>query len=725
MLGVFNQGGKISKEARRWEKEVKKGKGGWDPYFNLVRFYHGSGEKEKARALADKAPSPLKEALEAYLAIAEGRREEAAGLLEGLTAHKKEEQAWLAFLRGLLGEPQGFKDCLTLYPRHPWAKEIKVMLGEALLEGGRGEEALGYLMSLESEKDPRVYLLMGKIYHQMGNLLAARNYLDRALSSGKGDVRREAAALVVRLARQKEEWDKVASALKVLLAGASEEEKDELKRELVEAYLKGGRLKEARKTLEEIGDAPDLWEALARVLEEARNYREALEVWEKVGGPRGALGKGRVLLAMGKASQAREVLKKALEGETRQEALFLLAQASWQEGEAAEALELLEEMGEEALKGSPQAAHLLARAALEVGEGEKAVRWALEAYQALPEDGRRQIKPTLKKVKKALEGSPEAKKWLPLLEEALKESPFFQRLKEGLFKSRQGMAKRLEEALGLKGEVTREDLDRLEEILLLADVGVETTQNLIKALEKRMARGEVRGKEGIMVALKDEILRILGKAQGRLEVGPPPWIIMVVGVNGTGKTTTIAKLARRFTREGKKVLLVAGDTFRAAAIEQLEIWADRVGVPLVKHQPGSHPSGVVYDALEAAKARGYDVVIIDTAGRLHTKVNLMEELKKMARVAAREVPGAPQETLLVLDATTGQNALSQARLFSQAVPITGLVLTKLDGTAKGGIIIAIAGELSIPIKLIGVGEGMDDLQDFDAEAFVEALFEVD
>ena len=724
-MGVLSQGGKTSKEVRKWEKEIKRGKGGWDPYFSLVRFYHESGAKEKAKTLLDGVSSPLKEALEAYIALLEGREGEARDLVEKLKSEKKEEQAWLAFLKGSLGDLQGFKECLTLYPRHPWSREIKCMLGEAFLREGRGEEALGYLMSLESEKDPRVYLLMGKIYHQMGNLLAARSYLDRALSSGKGDVKGEAAALVARLARQKEEWDKVASALKVLIQGASQEERLDLQKELAEAYMKGGRIKDARKVLEELEDAPELWVALARILEEARDWKGALQAWERVGGSLEALGKGRILLAMGKASEAQEALKGALEGETRGEALFLLAQASWQEGEIDEAMRLLEDMGEEALKASPEAAHLLARVALEMGEVEKAVKWSLEAYQALAEDERRQIKPTLKKVKKALGDSPESKKWLPLVEEALKESPFFQRLKEGLLKSRHGIAKRLEETLGLKGEVTREDLEKIEEVLISADVGVETTGRLIKALEKKMVRGEVRGREGIMAALKDEILRILQKAQGRLEVGSPPWVIMVVGVNGTGKTTTIAKLARRFANQGKKVLMVAGDTFRAAAIEQLEIWADRVGVPLVKHQPGSHPSGVVYDALQAAKARGSDVVIIDTAGRLHTKVNLMEELKKMARVASKDLPGAPHETLLVLDATTGQNALSQARLFSQAVPITGLVLTKLDGTAKGGIIIAIAGELSIPIKLIGVGEGMDDLQDFHAEAFVEALFETD
>ena len=724
-LAVFNKGGKGSKEVKKWEKEIKKGKGGWDPYFSLVRFYHHSGEKERLGALLAKAPSPLREALEAYRLCLEGEGGEARDLLGDLSAARKEEQAWLAFLKGLLGDSRGYQECLTLYPRHPWSREIKLLMGEAFLQEGRGEEALGHLMSLEREKDPRVYLLVGKIYHQMGNLLAARNYLDRVLSGGKGDERREAAALVSRLARQKEEWDKVASALRILAQGASEGEMPRLQKELAEAYIKGGRTREARRVLEELGEAPDLWATLARVLEGSKDWKGALEAWERVGGDQGALGKGRVLLASGKVSEARETLKRALEGENRQEALFLLAQGAWQEGDAQEALRLLEEMGEEALKGSPEAAHLLARAALEVGDGEKAVQWALEAYQALPEGDRRQVKPTLKKIKKVLEGAPTAKKWLPLLEEALKESPLFQRLKEGLFKSRQGIARRLEESLGLRGEVTQEDLERIEEVLISADVGVETTRHLVKALEKRMARGEVRGKEGVMEALKDEILRILQKAQGRLEVGPPPWVVMVVGVNGTGKTTTIAKLARRITNQGKKVLLVAGDTFRAAAIEQLEIWADRVGVPLVKHQPGAHPSGVVYDALQAAKARGSDVVIIDTAGRLHTKVNLMEELKKMARVAAKEVPGAPQETLLVLDATTGQNALSQARLFSQAVPITGLVLTKLDGTAKGGIIIAIAGELSIPIKLIGVGEGMDDLQDFHAEAFVEALFEVD
>ncbi len=725
-MAILNRGGKAQeKEAKRWEKEIKRGKGGWDPYFSLVRFYHGRGDKEKVSALLEKARPPLKGALEAYVAYLEGHSDKARGLLAGVEGDKREPQAWVAFLKGLLGDVQGFKECLSLYPRHSWTREIKLFMGRVLLEEGRGEEALGHLMSLESERDPQVYLLMGKIYHQMGNLLAARNYLDRVLSAGQGDEKREAAALVVRLARQKEEWDKVASALKVLLQEADPQEAQNLKEELVEALIKGGRIREARKVLEELEDARELWTMLARVLEERRDWGEALEAWEKVGGSQGDLGRGRVLLALGKTGEAREVLKGALEGDARDQALYLMAQGAWVEGEGQECLRLLREMGEESLKRLPHGAHLLSRAALEAGEVEEAARWALEAFQALSPDEQRQVKPVLKRIRKALDGTPEAKKWLPLIEEVLKESPFLQRLKDGLLKSRHSIAKRLEETLGIKGEVTREDLERIEEILISADVGVETTDKLMKALEKRMARGEVRGKEGIMAALRDEILRLLQGAQGRLELGPPPWVIMVVGVNGTGKTTTIAKLARRFANEGRKVLLVAGDTFRAAAIEQLEIWADRVGVPMVKHQPGSHPSGVVYDALQAARARGYDVTIIDTAGRLHTKVNLMEELKKMARVASKELPGAPHETLLVLDATTGQNALSQARLFSQAVPVTGLVLTKLDGTAKGGIIIAIAGELSIPIKLIGVGEGMDDLQDFDAEAFVEALFEVD
>ena len=299
--------------------------------------------------------------------------------------------------------------------------------------------------------------------------------------------------------------------------------------------------------------------------------------------------------------------------------------------------------------------------------------------------------------------------------------PLFQRLKSGLAKSRAGWAERLE---GLFKERSWDDatLAEMEEILLAADLGVKATQRLADAANLYV-RGQ--GARELFSFLEREIVHILNEA-GRKTTTPPlsqsPWVILFLGVNGVGKTTTIGKLAAQYRQTGKKVLLVAGDTFRAAAVEQLEIWGKRAGAEVVKQQAGADPSAVVFDGLRAAKTRGADVVMIDTAGRLHTKVHLVEEVKKIGRVIAREQPGAPHETLLVMDATTGQNGLQQARVFKEAMEITGIALTKLDGTAKGGVVIGIQEELGIPVKYIGVGEDVEDLQPFDPARFVEALF---
>jgi len=262
------------------------------------------------------------------------------------------------------------------------------------------------------------------------------------------------------------------------------------------------------------------------------------------------------------------------------------------------------------------------------------------------------------------------------------------------------------------------DLERLEETLLLADVGLATTQRLIAAVERQ---GE-QDLEGMQTALKDEMLTVLNEHHVPLVVSEDLWVVLIVGVNGSGKTTTIGKLAARLKAEGRKVLLAAADTYRAAAAEQLEVWAERAGVDIVRHQEGSDPGAVAYDALDAALARGCDVVIIDTAGRLQTTRPLMEQLSKVRRVVDKKVPGAPHETLLVVDGTMGQNALSQGRQFHEATPLTGAVVTKLDGTARGGMVLALAGELELPVKLIGVGEQVHDLRDFEPAAYVEALF---
>jgi len=296
----------------------------------------------------------------------------------------------------------------------------------------------------------------------------------------------------------------------------------------------------------------------------------------------------------------------------------------------------------------------------------------------------------------------------------------FRRLRERLSRTRETLAGGLDRLLRGRKEVDAALLEELEELLITADLGVDTTLFLIHTLEEKLRRRELSEVERLKAALKEEMTALLG-APPRPELSARPWVVLVVGVNGVGKTTTIAKLAHQARLGGLNPLLVAADTFRAAAVEQLEIWGERVGAPVIKQKTGADPAAVVFDGLAAAQARGSDLVFVDTAGRLHTKVNLMEELKKIHRTAAKKVPGAPHEVLLVLDATTGQNALSQARLFHEAVGLTGLILTKMDGTAKGGVALGVVHETGVPLRYIGVGEGMEDLRPFDPEAFVEAI----
>lgn len=303
-------------------------------------------------------------------------------------------------------------------------------------------------------------------------------------------------------------------------------------------------------------------------------------------------------------------------------------------------------------------------------------------------------------------------------------SGFFQRLSQGLARTRRGWAQKLETLFqGHSGH--EEVIEGLEEILITADVGMKATQRLLEALRCQPST-DWNSSEGVSACLQNEIVRILTEPSDVVK-GPPrysvkPWVVLFVGVNGVGKTTTIGKLAEQYRRDNKKVLLVAADTFRAGAIEQLEVWGDRVGAQVIKHQPGQDPSGVVFDAIRSAQKNQTDIALIDTAGRLHTKVPLLEELKKMQRVLGRELSGSPHETLLVLDATTGQNALQQAKVFKEYLGVTGIVLTKLDGTAKGGVVIGIQEELKIPVEYIGVGETPEDLQPFDANRFAQALF---
>ncbi len=297
-----------------------------------------------------------------------------------------------------------------------------------------------------------------------------------------------------------------------------------------------------------------------------------------------------------------------------------------------------------------------------------------------------------------------------------------EKLKSGLSRTKGDLFGKISQAVGLRKRIDRELLDELEEILIKADVGPTTTAKIIQGLKQEAAENKVEDSGQVTRLLKNQVASILGTAcfaSGNLS---SPHVIMVVGVNGTGKTTSIAKLAKDFTDQGKKVLVAACDTFRAAAVEQLSIWAGRVGVEMVRSQPNQDPASVAFDAITSACARGLDVVIADTAGRLHTKINLMDELKKIKRVMGKALAGAPHEVLLVIDATTGQNGLSQVRMFRDAVEVTGIFLTKLDGTAKGGIMIAIADQFNVPVKYIGLGEKPDDFQTFDPVWFTDALF---
>ncbi len=313
----------------------------------------------------------------------------------------------------------------------------------------------------------------------------------------------------------------------------------------------------------------------------------------------------------------------------------------------------------------------------------------------------------------------------PRAEEPAERASLLQRLQERLAKTRESLTARVDRLLLGRKVIDADLLDELEELLITADLGVTTTRALLDRARALVARKELSDPSALKGVLKDAILEYLrasGKGAEMVQPASGPFVIMVVGVNGVGKTTTIGKIAHKFVQAGQKVLLVAADTFRAAAIEQLQVWGERAGVTVVARPSGTDPSSVVYEGMEQGVTQGFDVVLVDTAGRLHTKVNLMEELKKVRRVMAKKLPGAPHEVLLVLDATTGQNSISQMRLFHEAVGVTGLALTKLDGTARGGIVVNLSHEFHVPIRFIGIGEQTEDLRDFDPEEFIAALF---
>jgi fused signal recognition particle receptor len=304
------------------------------------------------------------------------------------------------------------------------------------------------------------------------------------------------------------------------------------------------------------------------------------------------------------------------------------------------------------------------------------------------------------------------------------EPSLLEKLKSGVQKTRAGLVNALEDALQGKKEIDADLLEELEYTLVSADIGVRTTEEILERIRQRVDRRQVGDAAELRELIREHLLEILAASErAPARVTEPPAVVLMVGVNGAGKTTTLGKLAARFKNEGRSVLLCAADTFRAAAIDQLEVWGERSGVDVVRQNPGSDPSAVLFDAVQKAKARGVDYVLVDTAGRLQTKENLMAELQKMSRTARKVIPDAPHEVLLVLDATTGQNGLEQARKFTETSGVTGIVLTKLDGTAKGGIVVAIARELNLPIRYVGVGEKIADLLPFDAEKFIQSLFE--
>ncbi|MCR1970691.1 signal recognition particle-docking protein FtsY [Clostridium cochlearium] len=299
---------------------------------------------------------------------------------------------------------------------------------------------------------------------------------------------------------------------------------------------------------------------------------------------------------------------------------------------------------------------------------------------------------------------------------------FFGKLKEGLTKTKDNFTDKISSMLNLYVNIDEDLFEELEEILITSDIGVETSLDIIDNLREKIKENKIKDPKEVIPCLKEVIIEMLGDEENSIEPKKTPEIILVIGVNGVGKTTSIGKMSHKLKNNGYKVLMAAGDTFRAAAIEQLEVWSQRAGVDLIRQKEGSDPAAVIFDSIQAAKARKTDVLICDTAGRLHNKKNLMDELSKINRIIEREYSEANKKTYLVLDATTGQNALQQAKQFTQVCNVDGLILTKLDGTAKGGIVISIKHQLDIPVKLIGVGEGIDDLQDFNSREFVEALF---
>jgi fused signal recognition particle receptor len=650
------------------------------------------------------------------------------------------------------------------------ANKARYLLGKLYLDYGQGEKALHHLeTALKEEKLdkssttqlPRaeIYNILGTLYKTLReDLETAKNYHRSVLdltsqpallaSSYRqlGDIYREQTLYPLAL-------DSYQTAIKYYGESRSREAL-ETHVSLAEMYLKDGNFKKALESGERIlsfkVEFKDLlvriYALLAQGYQRMESYEKALEFQklhlESVTTPEEKILSLTRLAPLyeklGHYEEAIETYKSALrlhpDPQTAADIHLALGRIYLLEEKYSSAIKQLED----SLKlqtvddKKAEAYRLLGECFVKRGDTEKGLEMFGTVMARYKEsDVVTEVKKELKDLKKEIGQEVkaerldeiEAERLKTIVDEILDEKGLFERLKQGLARTHQNFINNLEALLTGKTRIDEDLLEQLEEVLILADLGVDATLKVISGIQSKVKKKELEDPTQLKSHLKREILTILKSGEKTVDISQAtPFVIMVIGVNGTGKTTTIGKLAHKFKSAGKEVLLVAGDTFRAAAIEQLEIWGQRAGCEVIKHEPGSDPSAVIYDAVQAAKSRKVDVVIVDTAGRLHTKKNLMDELKKMKRIAGRELPGAPHEVLLVLDATTGQNAISQAKLFNEEIGLTGLILTKLDGTAKGGIITGIINELKIPVAYIGVGEKLMDLRPFKAEEFVEALF---
>ncbi len=727
-MGISLKG--FKKDRKRWEKELKKRKGMPRPLFVLGWIYLEEGRFGSVEDMVKKEKNKsYRGVLEALLAHRKGDR---PGMLDALESvgDDGEEGVWKRMLIALGedGDEENLKHLMEEQPDHPLAPAMLLKLAETLYLKGDLSGALGHLANMEPQG--RVALLLGRIYLEKGNATAARGFLENALKSRHQDIQYEALQLLAGIYAQKEEWGRAAASLQ---RAYNLRQDFTLVPRMVGYLIEAGKGAEAWDVVKETGVELEgrLLTRLAQRLEEEGKEKEQLECLEMLGGHSASLARARSLIDddPGGVLQVLHGLLKGEKGPERAVAHHLAAQALAKEGRMDEAVNHLVEAGVSPPQGTePLRWHSAAASILIEANRFNHALEHLESPVEVP-GGRQAARELIGEAKKAVKNSglkdEQRKEILEGLEQLKGETALFKRLREGLSKSRKGMGERMEAQIERLEDATPQEIEeRLEEILLEADVGVPTTQRLLSVISKARERGDVKGTKGLMHLIRNEMVAMLRRAERPFTVGSQrPFFISVVGVNGTGKTTTIAKLANILMKEGYSVLLAAGDTFRAAGSQQLEEWGKRLGIETISQMHGSDPSGVAYDAARAGVSRKKDVVILDTAGRLHTKVNLMEELKKVERVVSKEIPGAPHSTLLVLDATTGQNALSQARIFSESVNLSGIVLTKLDGTAKGGIVLAIANELSLPIFFIGVGEGLDDLQPFNAEGFVDAIFE--